>query len=188
MDLHGPRIRVGQLTEPRELVQGESVTFAPEAVATAAELPTTYADLAKDMRRGSKILLDDGLLAVEVTGVRGDRVDGVVRYGGLLRANKDEPPGVDVSAPAVTDKDREDVQHAVELGCGPSASRSSAGPRSSDSSDPDPKRVQLVAKIEGHRPPPSRSPSSTPPTPSWWPAATSASSCPSRRCRWSRSA
>jgi len=150
MDLHGPRIRVGQLPEPRELVQGESVTFAPEAVATSAELPTTYADLAKDMRPGSKILLDDGLLAVEVTGVRGDRVDGVVRYGGLLKANKGmNLPGVDVSAPAVTEKDREDVQHAVELGVdyiGVSFVRRAEELNQLRTLIP--KRVQLVAKIE----------------------------------------
>jgi pyruvate kinase len=150
VDLHGPRIRVGQLPEPRELTKGQSVTFAPEAVATGQELPTTYADLARDMRPGLKILLDDGLLAVEVTGVRGDRVDGVVRYGGLLRANKGmNLPGVDVSAPAVTEKDREEVAHAVELGVdyiGVSFVR-----RAEDLNQLRgmiPRRVQLVAKIE----------------------------------------
>ncbi len=150
VDLHGPRIRVGQLAEPRELAQGQLVTFAPEDSATAAELPTTYAGLAGDMHPGSKILLDDGLLAVEVTAVRGDRVDGVVRYGGLLRANKGmNLPGVDVSAPAVTEKDREEVAHAVELGVdyvGVSFVR-----RATDLTQLRtliPKQIQLVAKIE----------------------------------------
>ncbi|HEX5005442.1 MAG TPA: pyruvate kinase [Gemmatimonadales bacterium] len=150
VDLHGPRIRVGQLPEPRELVPGQKVTFAPEAGATAAELPTTYAGLAGDMRPGSKILLDDGLLSVEVTGVRGDRVDGVVRYGGLLRANKGmNLPGVDVSAPAVTEKDREEVAHAVELGVdyiGVSFVRRAEELRQLRSLIP--RRIQLVAKIE----------------------------------------
>ena len=83
---------------------GEAVVFAPEETAQQGEIPTTYPELAGDIRRGSLILLDDGLLAVEVTGVRGDRVDGKVRYGGLLKANKGmNLPGVDVSAPAVTD-------------------------------------------------------------------------------------
>jgi len=117
VDLHGPRIRVGHLPEPRELEVGQQVTFAPEASANPAELPTTYAGLAGDVRPGGRILLDDGLLAVEVTGVRGDRVDGVVRYGGLLRANKGmNLPGIDVSAPAVTEKDEEEVAAAVALG------------------------------------------------------------------------
>ncbi len=117
VDLHGPRIRVGRLPEPRELAPGQAVTFAPEAGATGDEIPTTYAALAADMHPGSKILLDDGLLAVEVTAVTGDRVEGVVRYGGLLGSNKGmNLPGVDVSAPAVTEKDREEVAQAVELG------------------------------------------------------------------------
>ena len=150
MDLQGPRIRVGGLAEPRELVVGQRVTFAPEEGATAAELPTTYAALARDVRAGSKILLDDGLLSVDVTGVRGDRVDGVVRYGGLLRAHKGmNLPGVDVSAPPVTEKDREDVRQAVALGVdyiGVSFVR-----RADDLAQIRalvPRRVQLVAKIE----------------------------------------
>jgi pyruvate kinase len=150
VDLHGPRIRVGDLPEPRDLAVGQKVTFAPEEGAKAAELPTTYAALAQDVRAGSKILLDDGLLSVEVTGVRGDRVDGVVRYGGLLKAHKGmNLPGVDVSAPAVTEKDREEVEHAVALGVdyiGVSFVR-----RAEDLTQLRaliPKRVQLVAKIE----------------------------------------
>jgi len=150
MDLQGPRIRVGDLAEPRELAAGQRVTFAPEEGATAAELPTTYAALARDVRVGSMILLDDGLLAVAVTGVRGDRVDGVVRYGGLLRAHKGmNLPGVDVSAPPVTEKDREDVGQAVALGVdyiGVSFVR-----RAEDLTQLRalvPRRIQLVAKIE----------------------------------------
>ncbi|HQR18486.1 MAG TPA: pyruvate kinase [Gemmatimonadales bacterium] len=150
VDLHGPRIRVGDLAEPRELTAGQKVTFAPEEGAAAGELPTTYAALAQDVKAGSKILLDDGLLSIEVSGVRGDRVDGVVRYGGLLRAHKGmNLPGVDVSAPAVTEKDREEVEHAVALGVdyiGVSFVR-----RAEDLTQLRaliPKRIQLVAKIE----------------------------------------
>jgi pyruvate kinase len=150
VDLHGPRIRVGQLAEPLQLVQGHAVTFAPEALATGAEIPTTYAGLAQDMHPGSRILLDDGLLSVEVTGVRGHRVDGVVRYGGLLRANKGmNLPGVDVSAPAVTEKDREEVAHAIELGVdyiGVSFVRRAEELHQLRTMIPG--RIQLVAKIE----------------------------------------
>lgn len=117
VDLHGPRIRVGKLPEPVILTQGQQVTFSPETVAEAGEIPTTYPELAGDVSPGSRILLDDGLLAVDVTGVRGDRVDGTVRYGGLLRSNKGmNLPGVDVSAPAVTDLDREEVLRVVAAG------------------------------------------------------------------------
>jgi len=117
LDLHGPRIRVGSLPEPVLLETGQKVVFAPEAEARPGEIPTAYAALARDVKAGSTILLNDGLLNVEVTSVKGDRVHGRVRYGGELRANKGiNLPGVRVSAPAVTDRDREEIARAVEWG------------------------------------------------------------------------
>ncbi len=117
VDLQGPRIRVGKLTEPRVLRPGEKVVFAPEDVARGDELPTTYDDLAADVRPGARILLDDGLLSLEVTAVAPPRVEGRVVDGGTLTSNKGmNLPGLHVSAPALTDKDREDVAGAVAAG------------------------------------------------------------------------
>ena len=117
LDLQGPRIRVGDLASPRELTAGQHVVFAPEDVVTGDELPTTYEGLATDARVGSRILLNDGLLSVEVTGVDAPRVRGRVVDGGILTAHKGmNLPGVHVSAPALTDKDREDVQDAIKAG------------------------------------------------------------------------
>jgi pyruvate kinase len=117
VDLQGPRIRVGQLAEPRELVPGARVVFAPESLAIGEELPTTYEDLAKDVRVGAKILLNDGLLSVEVTRVVPPRVEGRVVDGGTLTSHKGmNLPGLHVSAPALTEKDREDVKDAVAAG------------------------------------------------------------------------
>src|SRR5512134_793622 len=117
VDLQGPRIRVGDLSEPRTLVAGETVVFAPEDAASGDELPTTYEALAHDVLPGSRILLDDGLLAVEVTQVAPPRVEVRVVNGGVLTAHKGmNLPGVQVSAPALTEKDREDVAHAVRNG------------------------------------------------------------------------
>ena len=117
LDLQGPRIRVGRLDAPLLLRRGESVVFAPEADATESEIPTTYRELAHDVSPGSRILLDDGLLSVEVTEVWGDRVKGLVQYGGELKSNKGiNLPGIEVSAPAVSDRDREEVARAIELG------------------------------------------------------------------------
>lgn len=116
-DLQGPRIRVGKLPAPLLLRRGESVVFAPEAGATETEIPTTYRELAHDVSPGSRILLDDGLLAVEVTEVWADRVQGRVQYGGELKSNKGiNLPGIEVSAPAISDRDREEVARAIELG------------------------------------------------------------------------
>ena len=116
-DLQGPRIRVGKLAEPRELLPGETVVFAPEEVARGDELPTTYADLATDVRPGARILLDDGLLSVEVTRITPPRVEGRVQDGGTLTSNKGmNLPGLHVSAPALTEKDREDAAQAASVG------------------------------------------------------------------------
>src|SRR5881296_738875 len=117
VDLQGPRIRVGKLAAPRVLRAGETVVFAPEDVARDDELPTTYADLATDVRPGARILLDDGLLSLEVTRIVAPRVEGRVVDGGTLTSHKGmNLPGLHVSAPALTDKDREDVGHAVGWG------------------------------------------------------------------------
>lgn len=150
VDLQGPRIRVGVLSEPRRLEVDRAVVFAPEASAKVDEIPTTYAALARDVEPGARILLDDGLLAVEVQRVEGDRVFGVVAAGGELRGQKGiNLPGVRVSAPAVTEKDREDVALAVEQGA--DYIGISFVSRPDDVEEVRalvPRGVQLVAKIE----------------------------------------
>jgi len=115
VDLQGPRIRVGALDEPVTLEQGAEVVFAPEVEARTGEIPTTYAALAEDVAPGRTILLDDGLLSVEVTGVTGSRVTGRVRQGGRLGSHKGmNLPGTKVSAPALTEADRRHLAVAVE--------------------------------------------------------------------------
>jgi pyruvate kinase len=117
VDLQGPRIRVGTLEQPLRLEPGQRVLFAPEGDARPGEIPTTYDGLAADVHVGARILLDDGLLSVEVTGVPDGRVEAVVHYGGELKSNKGmNLPGLEVSAPALTPKDREDAEQAVALG------------------------------------------------------------------------
>jgi pyruvate kinase len=117
LDLQGPRIRVGTLVQPLHLAQGQTVTFAPEREAQGVEIPTTYDALATDIRVGARILLDDGLLSLEVSDIRDQRVDAVVHYGGDLRSHKGmNLPGIEVSAPALTEKDLEDVAQAVAVG------------------------------------------------------------------------
>ncbi|MEX0892285.1 MAG: pyruvate kinase [Gemmatimonadota bacterium] len=113
-DLAGPKIRVGDLPAPIELANQALVTFAPEAAAAGKEIPTTYAELAEDVRAGDRLLLDDGLLELKVEEVNGTRVRARVLRGGQLMANKGlNLPGVRVSAPALTDKDLHDLDFAL---------------------------------------------------------------------------
>jgi pyruvate kinase len=150
LDLQGPRIRVGDLPAPRELSPGEHVVFAPEEQARGDELPTTYAGLANDARVGSRILLNDGLLSVEVTGIDAPRVRGRVIDGGVLTAHKGmNLPGIQVSAPALTEKDREDVTDAVQRGVDYLALSFVRRPDDLlELRSIVPKSVKLVAKIE----------------------------------------
>ncbi|MCZ6916400.1 MAG: pyruvate kinase [Gemmatimonadetes bacterium] len=117
VDLQGPRIRVGALAESRQLVEDGEVSFAPEDEATGDDIPTTYGQLAEDVTVGTRILLDDGLLEVTVTAVHGAKITCRVVHGGELKSHKGmNLPDIRVSAPSVTEKDRDDIALAVEHG------------------------------------------------------------------------
>jgi pyruvate kinase len=114
-DLQGPRIRIGDLSQPFELADGAELVLAYEDVASGADIPVTYDDLAHDVKPGDRILVDDGLLELTVLAVEKGKVKVRVVHGGLLKSHKGmNLPGVQVSAPSITDKDREDVVFAVE--------------------------------------------------------------------------
>ncbi|MCA0376693.1 MAG: pyruvate kinase [Gemmatimonadetes bacterium] len=114
-DLQGPRIRIGVLPAPRELELGQVVTLAPEEVASGDDIPTTFAALAQDVAPGNRILINDGLFELIVTGIDGVRVQATVVHGGTLTSNKGmNLPGIAVSAPSLTEKDEADLAFAVQ--------------------------------------------------------------------------
>jgi pyruvate kinase len=113
-DLQGPRIRIGDLPAPITLADGSDVHMAPEGQERDGDLPVTYEALAQDVHVGDRILINDGLLELVVLDVEAPRVTARVLHGGLLTSHKGiNLPGVHVSAPSITDKDREDVAFAV---------------------------------------------------------------------------
>ncbi|MFI5228937.1 MAG: pyruvate kinase [Gemmatimonadales bacterium] len=113
-DLQGPRIRIGDLPAPRELADGGDVVFAPEGKARGDEIPVTYTNLAEDVSVGDRILINDGLLELVVLEVHKPRVTARVLHGGTLSSHKGiNLPGVKVSAPSITEKDRDDVSFAA---------------------------------------------------------------------------
>ncbi len=113
-DLQGPRIRIGALSAPRELEPAATVVLAPEEVAQGDEIPTTFAALADDVAPGNRILINDGLFELVVTKVETPRVWATVVHGGTLTSNKGmNLPGIAVSAPSLTEKDKSDLEFAV---------------------------------------------------------------------------
>jgi pyruvate kinase len=119
-DLQGPKIRVGALSDgkPIVLTDGSEVIITTHPVeGDTHTIPTTYKDLARDVKAGDHILLDDGLLELQVLATSDDDVRCRVVHGGLLKEHKGiNLPGVAVSAPALTEKDREDLRFGIAHG------------------------------------------------------------------------
>ncbi len=117
MDLQGPKIRIGRLKHgPVEIKAGGLMTLTPEEIdGDGSRITTTYKDLYKDVSPGDRILIDDGLIEVRVKEVKGAEVECEVVYGGPLSEHKGfNLPGVKVSAPALTEKDIEDLKFGVK--------------------------------------------------------------------------
>ncbi len=116
-DLQGPKIRTGALQggQPVRLVDGADVTITTRQVAGDAQtISTTYTPLPEDVKAGDCILLDDGLMELRVLGCGGTDVQCQVVHGGVLKEHKGiNLPGVAVSAPALTEKDRADLKFGV---------------------------------------------------------------------------
>jgi pyruvate kinase len=118
-DLQGPKIRTGKMAgEGMILAKGQEVVITTDDVlGSDGVIPTIYRSLPHDVHPGSRILLDDGLLELKVIGVEGERVRCLVVAGGLLKNNKGiNLPGVNVSAPCLTDKDLIDLDFALDAG------------------------------------------------------------------------
>ncbi|MEE9225354.1 MAG: pyruvate kinase [Bacteroidota bacterium] len=115
-DLQGPRIRVGQLAKPViELKKDEPLTITMEEVlGDEKRISTTYKDLAKDIKQGNRILLDDGRIELKILAVKDSEVFCRVVTGGSLKAYKGmNLPGASISAPALTDKDKVDLEFGL---------------------------------------------------------------------------
>ena len=118
-DLQGPKIRVGRFaTGSIELEPGSDfIVTTREITGDIGQVSTTYAGLPQDVKPGDQLLLDDGLLALEVVEVDGPDVHTRVAIGGTLKNNKGiNLPGVNVSAPALTEKDIDDLRFGQRIG------------------------------------------------------------------------
>jgi pyruvate kinase len=119
-DLQGPKIRTGPLAGgiPVVLRAGQKFTITTARVlGDSTRVSTVFTPLPREVHRGDRILLSDGLIELRVVQVRGREVICQVVNGGALGENKGiNLPGVKLRVPALTAKDREDLQFALKHG------------------------------------------------------------------------
>lgn len=119
-DLQGPKIRLGTFAEGPVLLERDdtfTITVEEGVQGDRHRCGTTYAGLAEDVRPGERVLVDDGRVCLEVTGVDGPRVHTRVVEGGVISDHKGiNLPGVAVSVPALSKKDQDDLRWALRTG------------------------------------------------------------------------
>ncbi|MFV8827549.1 pyruvate kinase [Alkalihalobacterium sp. APHAB7] len=119
LDTKGPEIRTQTVEGGSvELKQGQELLISmEEVVGTSSKISITYPGLIHDVHPGSKILLDDGLIGLEVIEVGTNEMRTKVLNTGILKNKKGvNVPNVSVNLPAITDKDAEDIKFGVEQG------------------------------------------------------------------------
>jgi pyruvate kinase len=119
-DLQGPKIRTGRLErhEPIVLESGSTVIITPRDITgTPTRISTTFPDLASELAPGARILLRDGLIELRVRTVRGKDVVCDILNGGMLGEHQGiNLPGTALSIPALTEKDRKDLEFGLKHG------------------------------------------------------------------------
>jgi pyruvate kinase len=117
-DLQGPKIRTGALESAfQRLVRGRSVFLTSEPRKAENEIEVSHHELVEALKRGDRVLLDDGRIELLVKGVANGRAECSVVRGGLLGERKGvSVPGRTLPLPALTEKDLADLKLAVELG------------------------------------------------------------------------
>jgi len=118
-DLQGPKIRLGRFsTGPHYWNTGDTVRITvDDIVGTGERVSTTYTGLAQDARPGDPLLIDDCKVGLVVTRVEGNDVICVVTEGGPVSNNKGiSVPGMNISVPAMSRKDIDDLKFALSIG------------------------------------------------------------------------
>ncbi len=118
-DLQGPKIRLGAFADgPVEWRTGETVTVTTEKILGDHDrVSTTYDRLSDEVVPGDRLLVDDGKIALEVTGVAGPDITCLVLEGGPVSNHKGlSLPNVKISVPAMSEKDVADLRFALALG------------------------------------------------------------------------
>lgn len=154
-DLQGPKIRLGRFEEGSTYwADGEVVRITVDDVpGTHDRVSTTYKGLAKDAKPGDRLLVDDGKVGLVCLRVEGNDVVCEVVEGGPVSNNKGVSlPGMDISVPALSEKDIADLRFALKLGVDFIALSFVRSPADVDLvhaiMDEEKRRVPVIAKLE----------------------------------------
>lgn len=155
VDLQGPKIRLGRFAEgPVLLNTGDIFTITTDDIQGDKDrVSTTFKGLPGDCSEGDLILIDDGKVQVRVLSVEGNDVRTQVLVGGTVSNNKGvNLPGVAVSVPALSEKDKEDLEWGLEYGADLIALSFVRSPKDIDDvhevMDRVGRRIPVIAKIE----------------------------------------
>ncbi|MCC7429559.1 pyruvate kinase [bacterium] len=116
-DLQGPKIRIGKVRNGQVSIKnGDKIVITiEELLGDETRVSTSYQHLPKDVKKGDRILIDDGVLELTVEKVAATEVFCIVKNGGILKERKGiNLPGINVSAPSVTEKDKADLYFGLE--------------------------------------------------------------------------
>jgi pyruvate kinase len=118
MDLQGPKIRIGKFENGKTVLKpgAKFILDAGCKLGNDERVGLDYESLPQDVRPGDTLLLNDGLIVLTVVSVQGAQIHTIVDQGGVLSNNKGiNRKGGGLSAPALTEKDMEDIRTAAEL-------------------------------------------------------------------------
>jgi len=117
LDTKGPEVRLGDFEDDKAiLVQGsEFILTTKDVLGTTEQASITYKEITDDVKVGTTILLDDGLIELEVIKIKKDSLVCLVKNTGVIKSKKGvNIPGIKLSLPALTDRDKADIKFGVE--------------------------------------------------------------------------
>ncbi len=117
-DLCGPKLRLGEIEKPFEIKEGDEIILTSDDVkGTREKVSTSYKNLPKDIIKGNPVLINDGLIKLKVTDIKGNDVICTVVNGGLMQSRKGiNLPGTKLSIPLITEKDKADIDFGIKHG------------------------------------------------------------------------
>ena len=119
LDTKGPEIRTGKFLSPEvNLVEGQNFIITMEDVlGDETKCTVSYKELVNDVKPGNQILIDDGLVGLAVKEIKGQEILCIVQNAGTIKDNKGvNVPNVKINLPAITPKDKKDIEFGIEQG------------------------------------------------------------------------